>query len=66
MFRQLFFISLLLLLAGSGSVAARKNPNAGHHKGRKKGGNAPAPPVLNKKFLTLNGAYLSYMTIKKD
>lgn len=52
MFRQLFVVSLLLL---AGSVAARNNPNGGHHKDGKKGGNVPAPPVLNKKFLTLNG-----------
>ena len=40
MFRQLFFVSLLLL---AGSVAARKNPAAGHHKD------------VTKKYLTLNG-----------
>lgn len=53
MFRQLFFVSLLL---SAGSVAARNNPDSVHHKDGEKGGNGPAPPVLDKKFLTLNGA----------
>ncbi|KAL8145307.1 glycerophosphodiester phosphodiesterase GDPDL7-like [Apium graveolens] len=56
MFRQLFFVSLLLL---TGSVAARNNPNGGHHKDvdvKNIGANdLPPPPVLTKKFLTLDG-----------